>query len=72
MVKRIDNVVYATILAGQQGKLSGGYVEQGLAENAVGYAENYYNEHYLANIRVFLEESREFIINKKIMPPHTL
>jgi len=72
MVKRIDNVVYATILSARQGKLAGGYVEQGLSDNAVGYAENYYNGHHLENIKARLDETRQFIIDKKIVPPHTL
>jgi len=72
MVKRIDNVVYTTILSAQQGKLVGGYMERGLADNAVGYAENYYNGHHLENIKARLDETRQFIIDKKIVPPHTL
>jgi len=71
VVKRVDVAVYDTVKAFVEGSLFGGCRSFGLAEGGVGYAENDFNKHLIADIKPMLEELRIGIIGGRIAVPAT-
>ncbi|MZP30698.1 BMP family ABC transporter substrate-binding protein [Heliobacterium undosum] len=69
MLKRVDVAVYETIRMAMGKELRGGYVELGLKEGAVGYAENEMNRELLAPIRPQIEAIRAEIIEGRLKVP---
>jgi len=67
MVKRVDNAVYDTFKAGQDGEWSSGVVTLGLAEDGVGYAMDENNEDLVTEeMKAAAEQAKQDIIDGKI------
>ncbi|MDD3365234.1 MAG: BMP family ABC transporter substrate-binding protein [Syntrophomonas sp.] len=69
MVKRVDTAVFSTIQQSFEGKLKGGYMEFGLIEGGVGYAQNQYNQNNISGIIPQLEKIKAEIISGQIQVP---
>jgi basic membrane protein A len=69
MVKRVDTAVFSAIQQAFEGKLKGGYVELGLKEGGVGYAQNQYNQAKISGIIPQLEKIKADIISGQIQVP---
>ncbi len=70
MVKRVDNAVYAVVLAALENRFEGGVQELGLAEDGVGYAMDDYNAGLITEAMIeMVEAARVKIIAGEIEVP---